>query len=395
LIKQNEFYAVLCVGIDKKVIQPLSSLDQCRDGHLYNFFPIGVALLAAPEVYVIRKGAWIASAFPWLARRVKNPYRRQLLEGDLVYTHPLVETTIASLWIGISAALVYWTARRFLSVWRAVSISLVFSFCTPAWSTASRALWQHGGSILMISIVLLAVLKTEIHSGWLALAGGAAAFSVIIRPSNLVFFVAISIYVLRTCPGRRWIFFAPALPIFATFVLWSYSAFGLAAPPYYWPVRPGGNSLALHGQLIEALAANLVSPGRGLFVYVPVFLFSIAGLCSAVPDAVLLSLRPYLLSVLAAYWILVSTFRTWWGGFAFGPRYLSDVTPIFVILLIPVIQTKSKRILAAFFLLAAVSGAIQFLGANRQQTFDWNRFPVSIDANPQRVWDWSDVPFLR
>ena len=79
LIKQNEFYAVLCVGIDKKVIQPLSSLDQCRDGHLYNFFPIGVALLAAPEVYVIRKGAWIASAFPWLARRVKNPYRRQLL----------------------------------------------------------------------------------------------------------------------------------------------------------------------------------------------------------------------------------------------------------------------------------------------------------------------------
>jgi hypothetical protein len=60
---------------------------------------------------------------------------------------------------------------RFVSPAHSVGNALLFAFCTPAWSTASRALWQHGGSTLLITVALLAFFKTEESSNWLGLAG--------------------------------------------------------------------------------------------------------------------------------------------------------------------------------------------------------------------------------
>ena len=96
------------------MIRPLKSLAQCANGHFYNFYPIGVAVLAAPEVWVIRRFASAVHASRW-DRFVKNPYRRRLLEGDLIYTHALVEVLIASFWVALTTVLLYWIARRFVS----------------------------------------------------------------------------------------------------------------------------------------------------------------------------------------------------------------------------------------------------------------------------------------
>lgn len=43
---------------------------------------------------------------------------------------------------------------------------------------------------------------------------------------------------------------------------------------------------------------------------------------------------------------------------------------------------RAKGLLALFGVLAVMSFAIQYRGANRQAAFDWNRTPVSIDQNP-------------
>jgi hypothetical protein len=180
------------------------------------------------------------------------------------------------------------------------------------------------------------------------------------------------------------------------FVMWSYAVYGTAVAPYYWPRRPGSNSLAIHRHFAEALVGNLISPGRGLFVYVPVFLLAVSLMLLPTLDQRLLRIRPFLVGTLLAHWILISSFQDWWAGFAFGPRYFSDVTPLFVLFLIPAVQPgASKRIIAAFCVLAAVSIGIQYCGANRQAAFDWNRTPVSVDQAPERVWDWTDIAFFR
>jgi hypothetical protein len=395
MVEQNNFYAIDCV-IGETTIRPLKSLAQCAGGHLYNFYPIGVAVLAVPEVYLIRKLTLVADGIPWVRRLIKNSYRRRLLEGDLVFTHPLVEALIASFWIAGATIFIYLIARHFLTPLRSATVALLFAFGTPAWSTASRALWQHGASILLISIAFLALLKAERHAAWLALAGLTLAFAMVVRPTNLIVFVAVCLYLITIQNRRLWIFIAAAIPVFALFVAWAWSVYGVPIAPYYWPHRPGSNSLALHRSFFEALIGNLISPGRGLFVYVPVYLLSIFSMFQRPSDSAFARLRPFVIGILVTHWILISTFEDWWAGWAFGPRYFSDVTPLFVFLLIPMFrQGRFKQLRTVLFVLSLASVAIQYGGANRQADYDWNRTPVSVDQNPKRVWDWSDIAFFR
>src|SRR5581483_10097604 len=169
LIAQDNFYAIDCVT-GQTVIRPVKSLAQCTNGHCYNFYPIGVDVLAVPEVFAIQKLVHAVSGSP-LARSVKNPYRRRLLEGDLIYTHPLVEVLIASFWIALAAVLLYLITRQFVRSIRSLIIALLFAFGTSAWSTGSRALWQHGASMLLISVASLAWLKADRNPNWWVLAG--------------------------------------------------------------------------------------------------------------------------------------------------------------------------------------------------------------------------------
>jgi hypothetical protein len=204
------------------------------------------------------------------------------------------------------------------------------------------------------------------------------------------------LYLLKTRDRKSWLFALAAVPVLALFVAWSYSVYRQPVAPYYLPQRPGSNSLAMGRHFFEALAGNLISPGRGLFVYVPVFLLAIPSLLHKPADGVFRRIRPFLAGALAAHWILISTFEDWWAGYSFGPRYFTDVIPLLVLFLIPVVQQpKSKRTLALFCVPAIASLAIHYRGANSPAVFDWIRTPVSIDKNPKRVWDWSDIAFFR
>ena len=87
--------------------------------------------------------------------------------------------------------------------------------------------------------------------------------------------------------------------------------------------------------MVAGLAGVLVSPSRGLFVYAPVLLFSVAGLA-----AWLVRRRGGVLACAAlAAAVGVATiaqFSVWWGGHSFGPRLLTDVLPAVVLGLVPI-----------------------------------------------------------
>src|SRR5262245_37961568 len=127
------------------------------DNHYYTFFPIGASLLAIPVIAVF----------------------------DVVGITPhdsKTEKFVASLVIALTAVLLYGIARRSLDVTRALLLTFVFAFCTAAWSTASRGLWQHGPSMLMLTLTLWIIGKAETRPGLIVFASLPLAFSFVIRP---------------------------------------------------------------------------------------------------------------------------------------------------------------------------------------------------------------------
>jgi hypothetical protein len=175
----------------------------------------------------------------------------------------------------------------------------------------------------------------------------------------------------------------------AGLVAYSMINLGHFVPAYFRTGR-----LSIDG-FLPGLAGVLFSPGRGLFVYVPVLVW-IAWLLvryrSAICDKPLLVLA---LAVAAADIAVVACFPRWWGGQCFGPRLLVGTMPwLFVISLLAVDAAGPGA--KSFIGAALVSLGILLHGraACSNAPSRWNVEPVSVDAAPGRLWDWRLPPFL-
>jgi hypothetical protein len=404
LLAKDGFYGIECVGADGRRTYPVRRQSPCAPGHLYNFYPVAVPLLALPAVFVADKG--LAVAQPWLRpliERTPAGVRRTFLEGNLAGSSVLVEILIASLIIAAATVVVYYIAREFLPRIYSVVLGLLFAFCTPAWSTASRGLWQHGPSMLMLAIALLLVLRAERRPALIRFAGVPLLFAFFVRPTNIVPLAALSLFVLVHHRRRFVSYLLWAAPVALLFVAYDWAVYGSVLAPYFFTARPGAPGLALHPRIFEALLGNWISPARGLLTFVPVFLLSIYGMLLAPPSTQAKRLRWYLAVIVALHWVLISLYEDWWGGHSFGPRYFSDMTPYFVYFLIPVVgrsraglwSLRKVALASVFVVLTAASLFVHYQGAMRWTSYAWNVEPVDINRAPSRLWDWKDPPFLR
>jgi MFS family permease len=358
------------------LIPPQDYRIQWIGGHNYSSFPLGTPLLAAPLAYLY------GLAVPEF-------------NADVEVHHAQAELFIASLITAAAVVLIYGIGRASLSVARSAVLALVFAFATPAWSTTSRALWQHGASLLMLSAVLFILTAACRRPRLVLLAGALLAFSFVIRPTNAISVLVLTIYVFLE--HRRYFpaYLLGAALVAAPFLALNLKLYGSPLAPYYMPAR-----IEASGSLLGALAGNLVSPSRGLLIFSPVLLFSAVGVALKAARKELNRLDWSLLIILGFHWLVISAFPKWWGGASYGPRFTSDVLPYIVYFLIPVLawlgEPQTPAVVAVFFCVTvAASVFIHYRGANWRATFDWNGQPVPVDADPARVWDWRDPQFLR
>src|SRR5262249_10724619 len=162
------------------------------------------------------------------------------------------------------------------------------------------------------------------------------AFSFVIRPTNAVPIAVLSLLVLVEHRRYALPYFLWMLPVAAPFLLFTLTVYHSALPPYY-----GADKIGRVGSFLEALAGTLVTPSRGLFVYSPIFLFSIYGAWLALGRR-----GPRLAWALAAivvgHWLALASFPIWWGGHSFGYRLFSDMVPYLTYFLIPVIPPPPR-----------------------------------------------------
>ena len=99
------------------------------------------------------------------------------------------------------------------------------------------------------------------------------------------------------------------------------------------------------------------------------------------------------------YWLLVSTFPSWWAGWAYGPRFLTDIAPMLIWFLPPVFASIADRrrvvLGVVVVVVIALSVSVQARGALEQSTVAWNWNPTDVGTDRARLWDWNDPQFLR
>lgn len=359
------------------------------DGHLYTIYPIGASLLAVPFVFVLDRGFELSVAFDL------NTYVAHTIPAE-------IEALVASVYVALTAVIFYWIARRFLKRPASLLVVFIFAFCTPAWSTASRALWQHGPSMLLLATALLIIVYAKDHAQRIQYASIPLAASVVVRPVNIVSAALLTLFVFTEHRRHFGRFLLWALPVAALFTAYNLSVYHSLLPGYYLGASRGSNDFSV-STLPEALVGHWFSPARGLLVFSPVLVFSVAGLIFKLRRQRFERLDLFLIEAVVAQWIVMSVWPIWWGGWSFGPRLMSDVVPYLVYWIIPALEWIGtlvgwRRTAGIVTLLAtiAVSFFIHYRGANAFDTIDdWNRHPANIDTRSGRLWDWRDIQFLR
>ncbi len=364
------------------------------DGHLYTIYPVGTSLLAVPVVFVVDR----------FLDRVLGIDFEQTLNAEYMIPKGLERCT-ASLFVACSALLVYLIGAHVSGNRRdALCVTFIFSFCTSAWSSASRALWQHGPSMLLLALALYLLLVAQRFprcAPW-CIRGVSLplAFSFIVRPTNSISIALLTMFIVFRYRKFFFSYCLWSLLVVIPFILLNFHVYHAVFPPYYLPHRQlsgGGDS-----HYIEALLGTLVSPSRGLFIFSPILLFSLYGIVLKIRQKQMESLDYALIGSILLHWLVSAAHLHWWGGYSYGPRYFTDMLPYLIYFLIPVfsyIPNFSGKRKAAFRSLLVccvlISFFIHYRGAHSQQVYDWNASPVSVDLDPSRVWNLRDVQFLR
>jgi hypothetical protein len=367
------------------------------NGRFYNFFPVGTSVLAAPLVILFETAPiFIVSWIPGFPRAAQL-YRDKGLYPTATSAHIEMERATASVFIAVTAVLLFLIGRHFLSLWMAMLLSVIFAFCTPAWSTGSRALWPHGPTMLLLALALYLLIKAKERPHLAQYAALPLAFSFVVRPSNIVSILFLSCYICFTHREYFIRYVLWGLLIAAGFAWYNLEIHGAFIPRYYQPGR-----VQSHPHLIEAFLANLFSPSRGIFIFSPVFLLCFFAFIRPTLLNPYSKLGLYSGAICFFHTLLISSFPNWWGGHAYGPRYMSDIVPYLIFLLIPLVRlleagsTRTVKLLSLTLLLLLVSSfSLNWIGATKQSTLSWNVIPKNIDNDQSRIWDWKDPQFLR
>ncbi|MGH7231578.1 MAG: hypothetical protein ACREJU_09505 [Nitrospiraceae bacterium] len=356
---------------------------------------------SSDRLYFIQhiKDQVVSSYPPWTAVLAIPVYLSPILAG-IEPESPIVadlEKRSATLITALSVLVLFFALRRVTREPLAWFIAVIYAFGTSSFSTSSQALWQHGSSQLFLSLTIYCLIRGLHERTFSALAVLPLSAAVICRPLDIVIALPIVMYLLhdRREQGMRLLLAGlPALVLFTTYnIVYFGSPFttGFGGAIISPSSLVGAHLAWFQTPLLEGLLGVLASPGRGLLVYSPIFVFSLLGMAIVWKEPghhllKYLSLGPVLLL------LPVATVGHWWGGHCYGPRLLADATPILCLLLYPSFERFQRM---AWLRYAAACLAVISIGMHALGAFSdlrWNMDPDEIDGNPHRLWSWVESP---
>ncbi len=315
-----------------------------------------------------------------------------------------VQRLAASTLMALVCTLFFVTARLVLPVRWSLLVSLSGGLGTQIWSTASRSLQSHTWDIVLLAFVcyaLLGALEGRLRFRPILLAS-LFSWSFFVRPTAVFYIVPLTFFVAATHRRHLLALLATGAVWLGLFLLYSQRTFGEWLPDYY--TRGSG---LWSKDWATGLSGQLISPSRGLFVFVPLVLFVAYLLVAYRAELRHRSLVAAAAGAVGLHIVVMGTFRNWWGGYCYGPRFSSDLVPLFVLL--GCLGTRAlldrhakvggntgqgrstlRRRLetAAFAAALGIGMLLNGAGAMSRGGEDWNLVPVAIGDQPERCFDW-------
>jgi hypothetical protein len=346
-----------------------------RGGHHVSLYPFVVPVLVAPlylpaVIYVSRQG--------WTDRNLDVAAR-------------IMEKLTASLIAALSASLLFLALRRRTTTSDAVLLTAAYAFGTSTWVISSQALWQHGMAELMVAGAILLITGPCTTARALT-AGVLCGLIAANRPPDAVLAAALGAYALFWA-GRRaaLVIVAAATPALLV-VLYNVTAIGAPAGAYGLLGRP---QYFLRHDLRSGLAGLLFSPTRGLFVFSPFLLFLVLAWRHRPSDRAARGLTLALAAAVVVQVVLYSL-TDWRAGLSWGPRFLTDLLPILIWMLVPVVAALGRRGRAVFVTAVCAAIGIEAVGAFAYTgVTDTAIFAVASGPDKLRAaWEWRNAPFI-
>jgi hypothetical protein len=346
-------------------------------GHTISLYPVTLPVLVAP-LYL--------PAIGYLHLRDWTDWR-------LDHTARVMEKLTASLVAALSASLLYLLLRRRVRAPIALLLTLAYAFGTTTWVIGSQALWQHGMAELLVIGALLLLTAPCTTSRALA-AGLLCGLIAANRPPDVILAAALGAYGLFWA-GRRAALLAAAaaLPV-GLVLLYNLGAAGHFAGGYGLM----GKAAFLQHDLLSGLGGLLFSPTRGLFVFSPFLLFLVLAWRHLPGSSAGRGERGLTLALSAGVVLQVLLYAKadWLAGISWGPRYLTDLLPLLVWMLAPVVASLRGFSRMCFLLAVGAAVAIEAIGAF-WYTGASDSAIFAVASGPQQVraaWDWRNAPFV-
>lgn len=368
------------------IIGPRVYYDRRSHGHWMSSYPVILPIIIVP--------LYVPPAL-WLRGQPAPPADGSETLETVANT---MEKLSASILAALSVAVLYLALLKITSPGASLSIALIYGLGSNTWAISSQALWRHGLTELAFALFLLALFQNPAGISYLFWVGSALALAAANKPLHIFFLALFFAYFARIERRRLALFVAPlvliGLPTLIYNVYFFHRLLG-AYPPvldiYRHQPQPSTVDLWLNGTM-----GQLVSPNRGLLIYMPWILFALWGAARVWKESTF-GWGRYLLVGMVAVFLGHARLGQWWGGWCYGPRYLTDLLPLFAVLLVPVwprIQA-SKALRAALVFSVAAAFWIQLVGAFYYPNGNWDGKPIDVDKEPKRVWDWSDTQIMR
>ena len=351
--------------------------------HRYYDFPPGTSVLSIPYVAlmhlrghsVLRGGAY-----------------------DLEEERSL-EARLAAILMAALAVTAYLTARLLLPAAWSLAVTVASAFGTQVFSTMSRALWSDTWGVFLVGLAAFMLLRSAVRRRPpnLPLLATLEVWAYLVRPTNSLALLGTAVYLLVTMRRAAWPFLITVGAWLAVFVAHSWRHFHRLLPSYFEAGRRIDFTIGWSG-----LLGNLLSPSRGLLVYVPQVLGVGLLLLRYRKTTRFRTFVALPVFVICAHLLMLAGFPHWWGGHCFGARLTAGLVPWLSVLAVVGLDAlrearaqgarRDVAVLAIVGLLSVLSIAINAVGAFSREASNWNVRP-NIDETPARLWDWRRPQF--
>lgn len=296
---------------------------------------------------------------------------------------------VTAVWTAaLSAALMYHILYRLSrSGWITGLLTTGYALGTTQLTISAATLWQHGPTVLFLSLGLLFLVKgQEDNPRYLDFSALPLAFLPLMRPQAALFYLAALATVFLLQPKRIPRFILFSLPGLASFLCIHWGLYHSLLGGSGYQAEAGHFTTPLH----QGVSGLLFSPNRGLLVFSPFLILGLIGggilWAKRSVWAVSFGTAACLFFLVHAKWV------AWHGGYCVAPRFTSELIPLLVCFSVfPLLRLQRIIFILGVTFLILVSIAIHlpgffFLFENGQ----WNVFPDVDRYSRERVWDYGD-----